>query len=217
MPGRPFCRRLINATCGLTKSYHHLRVTKAMKLDLRMWLLFFKDFNGLSVFHDRFWTSSAEVELFTDSAASCGFGIFFAGRWACEKWPVEWCQSGITQNIMVLELFPILVSLYIWGPDLVNKKIIFHCDNLAVVYALNSMTSKCDLIMTLLRSLTLRCLKLNMVIKAEHIPGKLNVITDSLSRFQMDKFRRLAPTARESPENMPSHLWSIFKAQVDNY
>ena len=36
VPGQPFLQRLINATCGLTKQFHHLRVTKAMKQDLDM-------------------------------------------------------------------------------------------------------------------------------------------------------------------------------------
>jgi len=38
--GRPFCRRLINATCGLTKPFHRIRIRRDMKLKLRMWLQF---------------------------------------------------------------------------------------------------------------------------------------------------------------------------------
>ena len=68
-----------------------------------------------------------------------------------------------------------------------NKKILFHCDNAAVVYAVNTMTSKSDKVMTLLRALPLKCLLLNIVAKAKHIPGKY-YITDSLSRLQFDKF-----------------------------
>jgi len=217
VPGRPFCRRLINATCGLSKPYHHLRVTKAMKHDLEMWLAFFQDFNGVSVFHDRFWTSNAEADLFTDSAAGCGFGIFFAGRWVCERWPDNWVQSGLTQNIMVLEMFPILVSIDLWGQNFRNKRVAFHCDNIAVVHAINTMTSKCDNVMVLLRALTLRCMKYNIMVRAEHIPGKHNIITDSLSRFQMTIFRKHAPFAQREPEPMPSHLWEIFRLEPGSY
>ncbi|MES9905170.1 MAG: reverse transcriptase domain-containing protein, partial [Sedimenticola sp.] len=66
-PGRPFCRRLINATCGLVKPHHHLRITKGMRQDLEMWLLFFQAFNGISIFQDQFWTSNADFSLYTDS------------------------------------------------------------------------------------------------------------------------------------------------------
>ena len=36
IPGRPFCRRLINATCGVSSPYHHIRVTQNIKKDLKM-------------------------------------------------------------------------------------------------------------------------------------------------------------------------------------
>ena len=77
IPGRPFCRRLINATCGVSNPYHHISVTQNMQKDLKMWLTFFRQYNGISVFHDRFWISSAEAELYSDSAGSIGFGIYF--------------------------------------------------------------------------------------------------------------------------------------------
>ena len=215
IPGRPFCRRLINATCGIQLPYYHIRVTQNIKKDLKMWLEFFKQYNGISVFHDRFWISSADAELYSDSAGSIGFGVYFAGKWSYATWPDTWHESGVTRDITVLELFPILVSLCLWGNELCNKKILFHCDNAAVVYAVNTMTSKSDMVMTLLRAITLKCLLLNIVVKAEHIPGKFN-ITDSLSRLQIDKFRQLAPQAEKEPEVIPSQVWDIFSQQPDS-
>lgn len=217
IPGRPFCRRLINSICGLSKPHYHLRVTKNIKKDLKMWLYFFKNFNGVSVFHDRYWISNAEAELYSDSAASSGFGVYFAGRWSNAPWPSNWVISGLTSDITVLELFPLVVALYIWGDDLRNKKILFHCDNSAVVYAINSMTSKSDNVMTLLRAFTLKCLQLNIVAKAKHIVGASNIVTDSLSRFQMDKFRRHAPQAQNDPDVIPNHLWKIFDLEPENF
>ena len=37
----------------------------------------------MSAFHDRFWISNVDVQLFTDSAAGpgLGFGIYFQGKW----------------------------------------------------------------------------------------------------------------------------------------
>ena len=216
IPGRPFCRRLINSTCGILNPYYHIRVTQNIKKDLQMWLSFFEQFNGISVFHDRFWISSADVELYSDSAGSTGFGIYFGGRWSYATWPTEWQESGLTGDIIVLELFPILVSLYLWGNELRNKKILFHCDNAAAVFAVNTMTSKSEQVMTLLRALTLKCLRLNVVAKAKHIPGKFN-ITDSLSCLQLKKFKKLCPTAQKDPDVIPSHLWNIFNLDPENF
>ena len=212
VPGRPFCRRLINATCGLTKPYHHLRINLDMKEDLKLWLQFFEDFNGVSIFHERFWVSNTDIQLFTDSAggSNLGFGAYFAGKWAYAPWPQSWVEQSIIDDITVLEMFPLLVSLHIWGEDLRNKKIVFRCDNLASVHIMNSMTSKNDRIMTVLRAITLLCLRLNVVVKAQHVSGCFNQLADLLSRFQFQKFHELAPDADRTPTPVPNHLWNIF-------
>ncbi|MBV2113440.1 MAG: hypothetical protein KUF82_21005 [Candidatus Thiodiazotropha sp. (ex Ctena orbiculata)] len=211
-PGRPFCRRLINAICGLTKQHHHLRITAGMKKDLTLWLQFFKNFNGVSVFHERFWVSNEDIQLFTDSAggSDLGFGAYFAGKWSCGAWPQSWVSQGITEDITVLELFPLLVSLSIWGEELRNKKILFRVDNLAVVHIVNSMTSKSDRVMAILRAFTLQCLHLNIAVRAQHISSSSNQVADSLSRFQFQKFRSLVPDAEPLPTPVPNHLWNIF-------
>ena len=128
VPGRPFCRRLINAICGLTKPHHHLNITVSMKEDLKLWLKFFEDFNGISVFHDRYWVSNEDVQLFTDSAggSELGFGAYFAGKWTCAHWPQSWIERDIVKDITVLEMFPLLVCLHIWGSELRNKKIVLE-------------------------------------------------------------------------------------------
>lgn len=217
--GRPFCRRLINATCGLTKPYHHTRVNNGIRKDLQMWQCFFQNHNGISVFHDRFWVSSEDLELFTDSAggAHLGFGIYFKGHWCNAKWPKKWHIMGITKDITVLELFPIVVTLFIWAEDFKNKKIKFHCDNRAVVDIINKLSSKSELVMCLIRVLTLKCLKLNVVLKACHVQGKQNSICDALSRFQLDRFHQLAPNADPAPRKVPDHLWTVFSTELEDF
>ncbi|XP_060583687.1 uncharacterized protein LOC132739884 isoform X1 [Ruditapes philippinarum] len=216
--GRPFIRRLINSICGLNKPHHHIRVKEDICLDLTMWLHFLKQFNGVSVFHDRFWVSNEDVQLFSDSAGgkNLGFGVYFQGHWCHAKWPEVWHELGITEDITVLELFPILAALYIWGYELKNKKIRFNCDNFAVVHILNKLTSKSEMVMCIVRVLTLRCLKLNILIKASHVPGCQNNICDALSRFQLTRFRELAPNADEIPCLVPPFLWHIFSLEPES-
>jgi hypothetical protein len=177
-----------------------------------MWESFFKHFNGVRVFHDRFWTSNEDIQLFTDSAGAegLGFGIYFAGKWMAERWPNDWHKLGYTADITVLELFPIVVSIFAWGEELQNKKICFRSDNMSVCYNINKMTSKSEQVMVLLRNLTLKCLQLNIVIKAEHVSGKNNSVTDALSRFQMDRFWSLVPSASPTACAMEPRLWQIF-------
>lgn len=215
--GRPFCRRLINLTCGVTRPHHHVRLNKQVKTDLDLWLGFFKHFNGISVFHDRFWVTNDDLELYTDSSGGVGFGIWFQGRWCQDKWPTEWHTLGITSDITCLELFPIVVAVVVFGDHLVNKKIRINCDNKAVVHILNTMTSKNTRVLALLRFLTIQCVKRNCIIKASHIEGIKNEIADALSRFQNHRFRSLVEQADPEATPMPNYLWNIFNLELDNW
>ena len=212
-PGRPFCRRLINSIRGLTKPYHHLRITKEIKADLNIWQTFLKDHNGISLFHNTQWVSNDELHLFSDSAGGegFGFGVYYLGRWASGKWPQDWHTEGLTADITFLEIFPIWVALKLWGKDLMRQRVCFNCDNKAVVDIINKMTSKNDKVMTVLRLITLACMRNNLVIKAKHVPGVDNKICDALSRFQMDRFRTVAPQAEIHPTPLPQYVWDIFK------
>ncbi|XP_053391454.1 uncharacterized protein LOC128554230 [Mercenaria mercenaria] len=214
---RPFCRRLINSTCGVKRPFHHVRLNKGIKLDLEMWLRYFRNCNGISVFHDRFWLSKDDEQLYTDSSGGIGFGIWFKGHWCHARWPVAWHSNGLTRDITVLELFPIVTAICIWGEQLRNKKIRFHCDNQAVVHILNTMSSKSSQVMTLIRVLTLQCLRFNCLLRASHIAGAKNEISDALSRFQLTRFKTLAPEADSSPTPIPDYLWDIFKADVSTW
>lgn len=63
-PGRAFSRRLIDATIGIKKLYHMIRVNKAMKADLAVWQQFLEYFNGVTVITSGFWSSDNSLQLF---------------------------------------------------------------------------------------------------------------------------------------------------------
>ena len=107
---------------------------------------------------------------------------------------------GVLDEILNLSQF-----LRIFLPTL-----LFKCDNQAVVHILNSQTSKADYVMVLVRIITLNCLQLNVVLRAEHLSTSRNAVTDSLSRLQMNRVRQLAPDAEPEPESVPDHLWRVF-------
>ena len=210
-PGRTFCRRLINSTIGVRKSYFKIRVNKQMKADLEVWLDFLKQYNGVTVITDNVWVSNEKLELFTDSAGGSkgGYGIYFAGQWAQGTWPKHWVETGITRDMTLLELFPVVAALMSWESYFVNKKVIFHVDNQAVVQIINMKTSKSSRVMTLVRQMVLMNLKNNTLVKAIYIPSKQNQIADCLSRSQWGKFRSLAPEADQWPTKIPTQIWNI--------
>ncbi len=206
-PGRPFIRRLIDLSCGLKVGWHKTRLTEGVRSDLRMWLVFLRQYNGVSIIPDQRWLGAEDIELYTDASGGIGFGGYLQGEWFQGKWPQNLNQGQ--RSIAWLELFPIVVAVVLWGDRLRGKRIVLRSDNEGVVIILNKQTSRCPEIMKLVRFLVLQCLKVNLAFTAKHIPGKLNNIADALSRFQMPRFWKEAPTAKASGLPVPAFLWQL--------
>ena len=70
VPGRAFIRRLYALTHKARKSYHHLKMTKEVKADLRTWLNFLSEYNGRSFFLLESVHMERALKLYTDSSKS---------------------------------------------------------------------------------------------------------------------------------------------------
>ncbi|XP_033733376.1 uncharacterized protein LOC117322521 isoform X1 [Pecten maximus] len=210
--GRPFLRRLYDATSKVSKPYHFIRVSGEMREDLLVWLHFIQNFNGTLFFPDSAWSDSDVLQLFTDSAgnAELGCGAYFHGEWAYFQWPRDWASTEKMRDITFLEFIPIVLALSIWGHKLVNRKIIFHIDNSALVSVLNAQSSKDKIVMELMRPFVIELLQHNILFKARHVPGVENVIADSISRMQWNRFRSVAPQAQVHPARIPGKFRSLI-------
>lgn len=60
--------------------------------------------------------------------------------------------------------------------------------------------------MFLVRRLVLACMKWNILIRSEHVPGKQNDLADMLSRLQIAQFRQKAHWVDSDPTIVPSQL-----------
>ena len=138
VPGRASLQRLIDLTVGVHSPYHYVRINREVKADLKLWQSFLTSFNGRSFFLEDFWDSSDMLELFTNAAGSSGFGAIFGRKWCYGKWPGNWLH----QNIAILEFYPIVLSLYLWGHHMQNCCILFLTDNEALVYVINKQSCK---------------------------------------------------------------------------
>ena len=210
LPGRAFCRRLIDATIGVKKSFHKIRVSRNMVKDLVTWQSFLKNYNGATMMLDE---DSKILDLYTDASGGLGFGAYFEGHWTMGPWPEKIQSSKI--DIMYKELFPIVLSLLLWGESFKNSRVVFHCDNAAVVAIVNKQSTPHKLSMGLLRLLVYFCLINNIVFRAKHIPGKSNGIADALSRFQLKRFKILAPQADKVITAIPSQIWTQLLRKLD--
>jgi hypothetical protein len=212
LPGRAFVRRLCDATIGVTKPRHHISVNKAMHGDLSIWSTFLDSFNGQVYFLDQEWTSDESLQLFTDSsgALELGCGAFFHGEWCYLGWSS--CWQEILGDMTFLELVPVVLAVYLWADKLANKKVILHIDNQALVAILNKQSSKSKLVMSLVRPLVLKCMQYNILFRAVYISTKLNIIADSISRKQWERFRHAAPEADPAPLPIPSSFTNLISS-----
>ena len=210
VPGRTFLQRIINLTRGVPSRFHHVRLNKEFFKDIAMWKSFLSSWNGRSFFLDSALTPTPDLELYTDAASTVGFGAFFRGKWFQGKWPPHLRinkDHGI--SIEWQELFPIVVACAIWYPHFSGKRLQFWCDNETVVPIINLGHSKAPRIMDLVRLLVLLSMKHNFFVRAQHVPGVSNAIADPLSRFQVQRFRELAPHADPHPCTIPPSLLTL--------
>lgn len=198
LPGRAFLRRLIDLTIGKEAPHHWIKIADALP-DLAMWLEFLSHHNGTVVFVDESVLSNHDVHLYTDASGKLGYGAVFGVDWFSGVWSDWW----VGKNIMMLELYPIVIAIEVWGPRLRNKRLTLFTDNMALVTVLNKQTSKDKLTMILLRRLVLVCLKNNIVLNANHVRGVSNIYSDLLSRLQIARFKAICPWASPSPTAIP--------------
>ena len=92
LPARAFSRRLHDLTMGVSKHYHHIRLTSQAKLDLQVWRNFLSNYNYKTFFLDMRFQSPHVLKFFTDSAASIGYAGLFGSHWFTGTWHDQ-CKS----------------------------------------------------------------------------------------------------------------------------
>ena len=199
--GRTFVRRMIQLSKKARFLHSHVKLSREFKLDVEWWLKYLRVWNGISWFKDQAWSSNEHLHLWTD-ASDLGYGAIFENEWIMQPFCKEYKYKSITWR----ELYAIVKATATWGKQLSKRRIRFHCDNEAVVFILQTGTSKCPQIMNLVRSLFYICEQFNIECSAEHIPGLKNEIADALSRLELSKFLLLVPHANIIP-TLPSTIY----------
>ena len=86
----------------------------------------------------------------------------------------------------------------VWGRKSQGEVVLCRCDNAAVVAVINSGKSKDALDMHLMRCLFFFQAVFSLSLHAVHLPGKINVAADCLSRDNLPQFFQQVPTAPDS-------------------
>ena len=201
--GRPFLRRLIDATRGGPYPGRKVCITKRSKNDLEAWLFLLSSFNGRSMMAHRFWDTSRMQFLYTDAAGSVGFGATFKSAWLYGTWPSTLRGSSIA----VKEMVPIVIAIHTWLAELAGQCVKIISDNLSVVCAINAQSCRDPALMAWVRRFFVICVLSGIHVWAEHIPSHRNASADALSRGLFQRFRNLRPSAAREAT---AWTWATF-------
>ena len=119
-------------TTDIPNAWHYIRLRHEVKEDLQVWLSFL----STSFFLNEVWCNSNKLNLFTDASGSIGFGAIFGSEWCYGKWPDNWLH----RNIAILEFYPIILSLGLWGYKMQNHSVLFFTDNESLVHVINKQS-----------------------------------------------------------------------------
>ncbi len=197
-PGRAFLRRLFDLTKGVTRPSHYIRLNQQSRADLKAWKIFLQSFNGKVLILPSAITTSDLLALKTD-ASGVACAAVYRDSWIFTAFPPSWQQI----NIAVKEFLPIVLAVLKGGRSWANTKVLFLCDNMAVVHVINKQTSRDGKIIHLLCSLVLSALQHNISFRAQHVPGKHNIVPDRLSRLQVQAAITAPPSLQPLPTPFP--------------
>ena len=215
VPGRAFNRRLYSQLSGKLKAHHHIRVTAEMKADLLMWLKFIEH---PAVFSRPFFDYSDiliadELDFFVDASKNplLGFGGYCFSSWMQCHW--DGFIEKFDPSIQYLELYAMTAAILAWMHRFKNRRVVVFTDNESVMNMLNTNSSSCKNCMILIRIIVLHCLIHNIRFYGKHVRTHLNGVADSLSRFQVKRFRRLTRKLHmdKLPTPVPKEIWPIEK------
>ena len=158
------------------------------------------------------WTVE-DIQMYSDASKSevLGFGAYCQNDWIKEIWPEGWIAEN-DPSIEFLELFVLTAGVLTWIRRFRNRRIWLFCDNESVVFMVNKMSLRCGKCMNLLRLIALEAMRQNAKINIKHIRSKDNILSDALSRDQMDRFWKHAlATMSKMQTAVPRELWPIKK------
>lgn len=191
--GRTFLRRLIQVSKSVQYLHYKIKLTKEARADIRWWQNYLPTWNGISIIDGSKWLTNSEICLTTD-ASDVAIGCVYKSEWFFVKFEDEYVYIK-EKSINWRELYAIVKATATWCEALHTKKVIFYCDNLSIVYILQSGCSKDPDIMKLVRALFFIAAQYQIEYTAKHLPGIMNTDADNLSRLKIQDFLASNPEA----------------------
>ena len=92
------------------------------------------------------------LQFYTDAI---GFGGYFNGKWLCGKFEENTIPADCKASMVLFKLYPIVMSVILWGQEWCKKRIIVKCDNESACEIINKRRSYIPFIIKFIRKLSL--------------------------------------------------------------
>ena len=200
---KPFCRAFDVQKHYLLKCQKNdksitnskkFKISKETSHDINMWISFFKysKYYILPLKYIIKPSSLVTMNVWTNATTTIGFGGFTnKGNYFKSIWNYNILPTSISKHhknlINYFELAALVLSAILFAKNWKFHYITFYCDNTTAVSAVNKGNTSLDStyyypINNLIKILSILSLKFNFHFRAIHIEGKLNTISDALSR-----------------------------------
>ena len=181
-PGRLFVSRILEFLRGLPRTGKY-PVPAEFHKDLLWWKTFLPLYNGVSMMPWEDWSGPDEVFSSDACLQACG-------AWSCtrtEFFHITFPDYILQQQLSInaLELVTVVVAAKVWGRHWQGRRIVVHCDNEVAVTVLNTGRAHNTFLLSCLREIEFLAARFEFEIRANHIPGVENRISDALSRWDM--------------------------------
>lgn len=149
-------------------------------------------------------------------ACITGGGAFCGGDWT-------YCAFQLDEPILFLahinikELAMVIRSARRWGHLWTGYKIMFNSDNLATVGMINKGTTPSSPAFALLEELCNLSIFYNFGVESVFVPGHLNILTDSISRFhEPGQMARFVTCLNNYYQPVPPGFWLDRHMSIDS-
>ena len=107
-------------------------------------------------------------------------------------------------NIAIKECVPVYIAMYLWADLFQDPQVVFHVDNISVMYSLLNQTCLVPDIMDMIRKMVLLAMQRNIQFTSMHVSGRLNRQADMISRLQITRALAMFPNLDRHPHRFPT-------------
>ena len=193
---RPALTALYHKTSGKTRPLGAVHLNAEVTSDLTWLSSIIPRSVGVRFLDDGIWDdSAADLEVWTDASLTLGMSFVYGNQGF--MYGLKECPPGLKIDIFFLELVAIMSAIHhVASFPSPPHRLLIHTDSLDSVSVFNTLRVSEALHNGPLMAVAGIIIRSGIDLRIRHIPGKLNIRADLLSRLLLDEYRAKFPLDR---------------------